>query len=48
MQLRVDLYLIKNKIFFGELTFFHASGYKGFDPPEWNKTFGDWIKLPIG
>ena len=45
-QLRVDTYLADGKIYFGELTFFHNSGMAKFDPPEWDKTFGDWIELP--
>ena len=40
---RVDLYTVDDKVYFGELTFFHGSGYEPFDPPEWNKTMGDWI-----
>lgn len=45
-QLRVDLYSIGSKIYFGELTFFHHAGMVPFDPEEWDKTFGDWIELP--
>jgi hypothetical protein len=37
---------VDGKIYFGEMTFFHWSGMVAFDPPEWDKTFGDWIKLP--
>ena len=46
IQVRVDLYVINEKIYFGELTFHNASGFSRFDPPEWNKTFGDWMVLP--
>ena len=46
-QLRVDLYVINHKIYFGELTFFHDSGCCKFNPPEWDKRFGDMLKLPI-
>jgi hypothetical protein len=46
IYLRVDLYSIKEKIYFGELTFYHGSGYIMFTP-EWDKTLGDWINLPI-
>lgn len=45
---RVDLYLIQNKIYFGELTFYPLSGFGVFDPPEWNIKMGELIKLPIG
>ena len=43
---RVDLYLINHKIYFGELTFFHDGGVVALEPKEWEYTFGDWIKLP--
>ncbi len=45
-QVRVDLYDINGKIFFGELTFFHWSGMKPFVPQKWDEIFGDWITLP--
>lgn len=44
--LRVDFYYINNRIYFGELTFFPTSGMGGFDPEEWDYTFGSWIELP--
>ena len=46
-QLRVDFYVINHKVYFGELTFFHDSGCCKFNPPEWDKHFGDMLKLPI-
>lgn len=45
-QVRIDFYDIKGKIYFGEITFFHWSGMKPFEPNEWDYTFGSWIKLP--
>lgn len=45
-QVRVDLYDINGKVYFGELTFFHWGGVKRFVPDAWDKTFGGWIKLP--
>lgn len=45
-HLRVDFYDINGKIYFGELTFFHWSGFVPFTPKEWDVTFGNWIKLP--
>ncbi|GMO60066.1 MAG: ATP-grasp fold amidoligase family protein [Termitinemataceae bacterium] len=42
---RVDLYEVDGKIYFGELTFYPHAGYYPFSP-EWNKIFGDWLKLP--
>lgn len=44
--LRVDLYLVKNKIYFGELTFFDYAGIKRLHPEYLNKKFGDWVILP--
>ena len=45
-QLRVDFYEVDGKVYFGEMTFFHCSGFEEFHPVEWNKTFGDWVVLP--
>jgi phage-related protein len=46
-HVRVDLYDIDGKIYFGELTFFHFSGNVPFEPQEWDQTIGDWMNLPI-
>ena len=43
---RVDFYEVGSNVYFGEITFYHWSGFVPFDPPEWDKIFGDWIKLP--
>ena len=43
---RVDLYVIGGNIYFGELTFFHNAGFCSIHPEHWEKTLGDWIKLP--
>lgn len=45
-QVRVDLYEINGKVYFGELTFFHHGGIVPFDPEKWDRIFGEWIKLP--
>lgn len=45
-HVRVDFYEVNKKIYFGEITFFHWSGLKPFDPPEWDRIFGEWIDLP--
>jgi hypothetical protein len=45
-HVRVDLYNINGKIYFGELTFFHFSGNVPFKPAEWDKKIGDWLVLP--
>lgn len=44
--LRVDLYEINGKIYFGELTFFPGGGNEAFTPEEWDYKFGSYIKLP--
>lgn len=45
-HVRVDLYDINGRIYFGELTFSHFSGFVPFQPEEWDYTFGSWLKLP--
>ena len=45
-QVRIDFYEVGDKIYFGEMTFFHWSGIKQFEPEEWDYKFGEWIKLP--
>lgn len=42
---RVDLYVVGERIFFGELTFFHNSGFVTIHPDYWEKKLGDWIIL---
>lgn len=46
-HVRVDLYNIKGKIIFGELTFYSASGYTVFSPDEFDFLMGTEFKLPI-
>lgn len=46
-HVRVDLYNINGKIYFGELTFFHWSGLTPFVPNKWDEIFGDWLQLPV-
>mgnify|MGYP003088285950 FL=1 len=43
---RVDLYLINNEIFFGEMTFYPGSGFEEFTPFKWDEILGSWISLP--
>lgn len=45
--IRVDFYEIDCRIYFGELTFFPATGMGGFSPMEWDYRFGELIHLPI-
>ena len=46
-HVRIDLYNINGKIYFGEYTFFHFSGNVPFDPEEWDYRIGEMLKLPI-
>lgn len=45
-HVRVDLYNIGGKVYFGELTFFHWDGTVPFVPNEWDYKFGKEIHLP--
>ena len=45
-QIRIDLYEVNGRVYFGEFTFFHWGGYGKFYPHEWEKKLGDWIVLP--
>ena len=43
---RIDLYQTGKKIYFGEITFYPASGFGRFSPDEYDRILGDMIKLP--
>lgn len=45
-HVRVDFYEVDGHLYFGELTFYHFSGFMPFEPDRWDKIFGDWLKLP--
>ncbi|WP_171025889.1 ATP-grasp fold amidoligase family protein [Clostridium sp. BSD2780061688st1 E8] len=45
-HVRVDFYQHEERVYFGELTFIHGSGYEKFTPPEYGKQLGDWFTLP--
>lgn len=45
-HVRIDLYSVDEKVYFGEFTFFDSSGFEKFTPREWDDTFGEWLKLP--
>ena len=44
--LRVDFYSVDGKIYAGELTFYHCSGFAPIFPKEWEVKLGEWIELP--
>ena len=43
---RVDFYNVSGHVYFGEITFYPASGFGRFTPPEWDAILGTLIKLP--
>lgn len=45
--LRVDFYNVSGKIYFGELTFFPATGFGRFTDDKWDLKLGEWLELPL-
>ena len=45
-HIRVDFYEVNGKLYVGELTLFHMSGFAPFEPNSWDYEFGRWIALP--
>ena len=43
--LRVDLYNVNAKIYFGELTFYPASGLSRWTDDKWDREIGDMLEL---
>jgi hypothetical protein len=43
---RVDFYLVDNRIIFGEMTFYPGDGRHDFYPDAYNKIIGDYLTLP--
>ena len=46
-HVRVDFFFVNNKIYVGELTFYHSAGFSHVYPEEWNYKMGDWININI-
>ena len=44
--LRVDFYELNEAVFFGELTFYPASGMGRFTEDNWDIELGGWLSLP--
>ena len=42
---RVDLYYVKGKVYFGELTFYPWAGYVQFEPDDFDLTLGENFNL---
>lgn len=43
---RIDLFYCRGKVYFGEITFYHGGAFERFDPPEFDRIFGDKLALP--
>lgn len=43
---RIDFYEVNGKIYFGEITFYDMSGFLILHPDDWEREWGDLIKLP--
>lgn len=43
---RVDLYIVRHRVLFGEITMYPTSGFCLFDDPNTDIMLGEWIKLP--
>lgn len=46
-HVRIDFYYINKEIKFGEMTFYHQSGFGEIKPQEFAYEMGDWLELPI-
>ena len=44
---RIDWYITNQKLYFGEITFFDASGFEPFDREEDEIMLGSWIDLSL-
>lgn len=44
---RVDFYVVDGVVYFGEMTFYPASGMGKIDPEEWDYKIGEWIDLKL-
>ena len=44
-HVRIDFYSIKGKVYFGEMTFYHGSGYEHFSPASLGEMMGGWMNL---
>ena len=43
---RIDLFCCPNRVYFGEVTFYHGGGFERFAPAEYDRHFGDLLRLP--
>lgn len=45
-QVRCDFYEVNGKVYFGEFTFYHMGGFTPFEPKDFDRELGQWVKLP--
>jgi len=45
IHVRVDLYYVDDKIYFGEMTFTHGSGQETFEPESYAYEMGSWMNI---
>jgi len=43
---RMDFYVINDKVYFGEYTFYHGGGFWLFEPEEYEQKLGAYLRLP--
>ena len=43
---RVDFYDVDGKLYYGEITLYHGSGFDTFSPEEYDYIFGNRLVLP--
>ena len=46
IHVRVDFYIVENKVYFGELTFTNGAGFDVVKPYEFDVQLGNYIHLP--
>lgn len=47
-HVRIDWFVVHDKLYFGEITFYDGSGFDPFDNKQDDDTLGSWIDLPTG
>lgn len=45
-HIRADFYIVKDKVYFGEITFTNGAGFDRFSSYEFDRMLGDWLELP--
>lgn len=43
--IRVDFYIVKDRLYIGELTFYPSGGFDGYEPEEYDMILGNWLDL---